>query len=156
MDLKTELTTSETLFSLNIGGRLFTFPPHEAEAVIQALEDAARQVREAQSRLALNAFEQKRQRPDFWPHWTLNQGLTVLTRDGFLTDQAVIRCVGTFAREQPTSYDFTWLAWLGQTWNFDRFRVIAGLGDKRRHILREALVKFLALYPDRLYTGRLP
>ena len=150
------LTTSETLFSLNIGGRLFTFPPQEAEAVIQALEDAARQVQGAHGRLTLDAFERKCQRPDFWPHWTISQGLTVLTRDGLLTDRDTIRVVGTFAHGQPTSYDFAWLAWLGQTWNFDRFRVIAGLGDKRRHILREALVKFLARYPDRLYTGRLP
>ncbi len=152
------LQASETLFSLNIGGRLFTCTPADSMELEAALRDAAEQLRAARGRLSAEAFARKRARPDFWPEWTLAQGLTALTRDGYLTDPAVIRILGKFVAECGPSYQFSWLTWLGQTWNFDRFRAaIPGLGDKRIRILRAALVEFLARHPDRIYTGsRLP
>lgn len=155
--MEATLQASETLFSLTIGGRLFACSPAEAEELETALRAAADKLQTARAQAALTAFDRKRQQPNYWPEWSIGQGLTVLTRDGLLTDQAVIRLVGAFAQEDGRSLPFSWLTWLGQTWRWERFRAaMPGLGDKRIRILRDALSAFLAAYPDQLYTGRLP
>jgi len=151
------LQTSETLFSLTIGGRLFTCTHHEAEALEATLRAAADQLARARAHVQAQAVLARMQRPDYWPAWSISQGLTVLTRDGYLTDQGVIRLVGKFAQEDGRALPFSWLTWLGLTWHWDRFRqAIPGLGDKRIRILRDALIAFLEAHPDQIYTGRRP
>ena len=153
--MEVTLQASATLFALNIGGRLFTCAPDGSTELEAALKDAARQLSAARGQLALETFAQKRRRPDFWPEWTMAQGLNILIRDGHLTDQGVIRLVGKLANE--TRLPFSWLTWLGQTWRWERFQdAMPGLGDKRICILRDALIAFQAAHPDQLYTGRLP
>lgn len=155
--MEVTLQTSATQFALTIDGRLFTCPPADAPALAAALQEAAAKLAAAGSQRAHTAPNHEAERPADWPNWTLSQGLTVLTRDGYLTDPAVIRSVGRFARGAGRRTPFAWLVGLGDTWCWDPFRAaLPRLSARRIGILRDALLAFRAQHPSQVDTGQAP